>query len=275
MSVNIISNSNPYVLDYVADRTDKLPALTRKNANFIEAVVHLDSNYAKDLEINPPSEGYDPEVNAESSNSKYCGSTAYWFEEMKKPNCNFRECVLGAVIAIDSTNSTHLEAAILGRKSMRDVICMNCEDWHGLVEMLNVPFNPTNHNHIISLLTVKTIAKKDGGARYNISFATKFCAYAALFLDAQIKYSKYDNIVSDALPTYVKVYLGETKNAREYKINEYQRRNLDDDGNYQYRLDVYAKYENAISRILNELREDGIYLTREEFDHVVWYGLKG
>ena len=120
-----------------------------------------------------------------------------------------------------------------------------------------------------------TSTKKDGGARYNISFATKFCAYAAIFLESQIKYSKYDNIVSDALPTYVKVYLGETKNAREYKINEYHRRNLDDAENYQYRLDVYAKYESAISRILNELSKDSIYLSREEFDHIVWYGLKG
>ena len=136
MRVKITSNENPYVLDYVAGRTDKLPALTRKNADFIEAVVHLDSNYAKDLEINPPSDGCDPELNVEASNGKYCGSTAYWFNEMKKTNCDFKKCVLGAVIAIDSTNSTHLEAAISGRKSMRDVICRNCKDWHGLVEML-------------------------------------------------------------------------------------------------------------------------------------------
>lgn len=275
MKVKITSSENAYVLDYVAGRTDKLPALTKKNADFIEAVVHLDSNYAKDLEINPPSNGYDPELNIESSNGKYCGSTAYWFNEMKKTNCDFKKCVLGAVIAIDSTNSTHLEAAILGRKSMRDVICRNCKDWHGLVEMLNVPFDSSNHNHIISLLAVKTIAKKDGGARYNISFATKFCAYAAIFLEAQTKYSKYDNIVSGALPTYVKVYLGETKNTREYKINEYQRRKLDDTENYQYRLEVYAKYENAISRILNELSKDSVNLSREEFDHIIWYGLKG
>lgn len=100
MKAEITSNENPYVLDYVAGRTDKLPALTRKNADFIEAVIHLDSNYAKDLEINPPSNGYDPELNVESSNGKYCGSTAYWFNEMKKPNCDFKKCVLGAVISL-------------------------------------------------------------------------------------------------------------------------------------------------------------------------------
>lgn len=275
MPVSIITNENPYVLDCVDGRTDKLPALTRKNADFIEAVVHLDSNYAKDGEINEPSPGYEPEDNAESSDGMYCGSTAYWFNEMRKPDCNFRRCVLGAVIAIDSTNSTHLEAAILGRKSMRDIICRYCNSYRDLVNMLNIPFTASNHNHLISLLTAKTIAKKDGGARYNISFATKFCAYAAIFLNSQIKYSKYDNIVSDALPVYAKIYLNETKNKREYKINEYQTKELDDEGNYQYRLDVYEKYELTISRILNELRSDKIYLTREEFDHIVWYGLKG
>lgn len=117
--------------------------------------------------------------------------------------------------------------------------------------------------------------KKDGGARYNVSFAAKFCAYAAIFLESPIEYSKYDNIVSDALPKYVKVYLGEAKNACEYKINEYQKRKLDDAANYRYRLDVCAEYENVISKILNELSKDGVYLSREEFYHIVWYGLKG
>jgi hypothetical protein len=273
MKVEIIHSENPYVMDYVAERL-KMPALTRKNADFIEAVVRLDSNYAKDFEIHEPSENYDPEENAESSHGKYCGSTAYWFSELMKTNCNFRKCILGAVIAIDRTNTTHLEASYDGRKTMRNIICDYCNDYHDLVRMLEVPFKRDKHNHLISLLNQKTIAKKDDGARYNISFATKFCTYAAIFLDSQIRYSKYDNIVSDALPTYSKVYLGESKNAREYKINEYQRRNLDDNGNFQYRLDVYGKYESAISRILNELRADGIYLTREEFDHIVWYGLK-
>ena len=49
----------------------KRPALTRKKANFIEAVIHLYPNYAKDSYINEPSVGYDPEVYAESSNGEY------------------------------------------------------------------------------------------------------------------------------------------------------------------------------------------------------------
>ena len=51
MAIKVISKPDPYALDYVDGRPDKLPALTRKNADFLEAVVRLDSNYAKDLEI--------------------------------------------------------------------------------------------------------------------------------------------------------------------------------------------------------------------------------
>lgn len=274
MAVDIITSENPYILDYLPG-DKKRPALTRKNADFIEAVIHLDSNYAKDYYINEPSVGYDPEIYAESSNGKYCGSTAYWFNEMKTPNCNFRKCVLGAVIAIDSANSTHLEASVSGRKTMRDIICNKCNNYLDLIDMLNTLFKPLNHNHLIALLTTKTISKKDGKIRFNISFATKFCAYASIFLNSKIQYSKYDNIVSDALPYYSEIYLNEHEKQNEYKINDTQRRKLDEEGNFQYRLNVYSDYQKKINRIIEKLKSDGINLTIEEFDHIVWYGLKG
>lgn len=273
MAVDIITSENPYVLDYLLG-DKKRPALTRKNADFIEAIVRLDSNYAKDSYITNPDAGYDPEINAESSNGKYCGSTAYWIDEMKKPNCNFRKCVLGAVIAIDSANSTHLEAAVSGRKTMRDIICNKCNNYLDLIDILNTPFEPTNHNHLIALLTNKTISKKDGKVRFNISFATKFCAYASIFLNSKIQYSKYDNVVSDALPYYSEIYLNEHKDLKEYKINDNQRRKLDEEGNFQYRLNVYSDYQKTINRIIEKLKSDGINLTIEEFNHIVWYGLK-
>ena len=47
MSISIVNSDNPYVLDHIEGK-DTMPALTRKNADFIEAVVRLDSNYAKE-----------------------------------------------------------------------------------------------------------------------------------------------------------------------------------------------------------------------------------
>lgn len=273
--INIIKNSNHYVLDYVDGRNDKLPALTRKNADFIEAVVRLDPIYARDLNIVKPSKGYDPDENAESAKGMYCGSTAYWFSEMKKPDCDFKKCVLGAIIAIDSTNKTHLEASEHGRKTMRDIICKHCNNYHDLVSMLNRQFNASDKSHIISLLSINTKAKKGDGDRYNISFATKFCAYASSYLETEIKYSKYDNIVSDALPIYVSLYLDEEKDDDVYKINPYKlRKFVDDDEKFKYRLSVYEKYSCDISKIINKLNDDNIVISRVEFDHIIWYGYR-
>lgn len=280
--VKIIEGANPYELDRV-ETSNGVVALTRKNADFIEAVVRLDSNYGDDLIIKEPSKGYDPESNAQKSSKKNRGSTAYWFGEMQKPNCDFSRCVLGAIISIDITNSTHLEAAyfldqsgnkVPCRKRMRDIICSQCSNCQELVDLLNQLFEPKNHNHLISLLTAKTVSKKGGKPRYNISFATKFCAYASLFLKANNKYSKYDNIVSDALPKYEEIYLGRKKRTKEYKIEHNKLKNKSDAENYQYRLDVYANYAKTIDDILEFLNTTGVSLTKEEFDHIVWYSFK-
>lgn len=151
---------------------------------------------------------------------------------MKKPNCNFRKCVIGAVIAIDSANLTHLEAAVSRRKTMRNIVCEKCNNYLDLIDILNTPFKPSNHNHLIALLSTKTFSKKDGKVKFNISFATKFCAYASVFLNSKIQYSKYDNIVSSELPYYSEFYLQETKKLNEYKINDTQRRKLNEEGNF-------------------------------------------
>ncbi len=282
--VKIVSDANPYVLDKVDSSTEKkkITALTKKNADFIKAVIRLDSNYGDDFVSKSPAKGYDPE-NAKSTNKKNRGSTAYWFYEMKKNGCDFKKCVLGAIISIDSTNSTHLEAAyfekqdgtkVSCRKGMRDIICDKCSDYKDLLQMLDQPFDAKNPDHLISLLTEKTFQIKDGKPRYNISFATKFCAYASFFLGATIKYPKYDNVVSDALPKYEKIYLNRKKKLKEYKIDHNKAKTMSDDKNYQYRLDVYDKYSKTISEILKALKSDNINLTEEEFDHIVWYSMK-
>ena len=206
------SYKSPYVLDTIKNN-ESVTALTKKNAEFIEAVVHLDSNYGSDLnKNNKPANGYDPELyddpNKSFSRDKR-GSTAYWFNQTAQGNADFRKCILGAIIAIDSVNSTHLDASqksstdnTTGRKAMRDIICDCCKDFNGLVEKLNQPFDASTPDHLICLLTGGMVSKKDKNHRYNISFATKFCAYAAMFLGSEVKkrYSKYDRVVANALP---------------------------------------------------------------------------
>ena len=114
--------------------------------------------------------------------------------------------------------------------------------------------------------------KNKNGNRFNISFASKFCAYASKFLNCEIEYSKYDNVVSAALPKYVEIYLNEKVKLSEYKISY----NNDDSMNTKLKriLYIYKKYSIVISKILETIKQDGIEITKEEFDHIVWYGMK-
>lgn len=268
--VQIKSSSDPYELDYVIVKKDiKLPALTEKNARFIEAVVRLDSNYARDFCENEPDSEFDPEINAQDAKGKYCGSSAYWFKKMKEDGTNFKKCVLGAVIAVDTVNSTHLEACNNGRREARDIICDYCHNCEDLVKKLNVPYS-ADKNHILSLLCQPMDAKNKKGKRYNLSFASKFCSYAAELLNANLRYSKYDDVVSDILPLYADVYLGRKYPKGAFKIKYGQKGDV-----LQQRLDLYSKYDKCIDDILNTLKGEKIFLKKEELDHIIWYGYKG
>lgn len=268
-SVKIISSKNPYILDYIADQHENVPALTRKNADFIEAVVRLDSNYANDLAITKPDHGFDPEEHAGNSNGMYCGSTAYWFDQMQN-NSDFRRNVLGAVIAIDRTNSTHLEACANGRIEMRNIICGCCNNYRDLIDKLNDRFSSDNHNHMIALLTQPIQSKGKEGKRYNLSFATKFCSYASTFLNASRHYSKYDNVVSAALPMYGRIYLGMNIPKGAFKIIPHPK-----EDKFEHRLKVYEKYAGCIEKIIAKLQSDNINISKDELDHIIWYGYKG
>lgn len=268
-SVKIISSKDSYKLDYIADQKDRIPALTRKNADFIEAVVRLDSNYANDLAITGPDRGYDPEEYAENSNGMYCGSTAYWFDRMKQ-NSDFKRNVLGAVIAIDRTNSTHLEASVNGRIAMRNIICEYCNNYEDLINKLNEKFFSGNYNHLIALVSQPLRSKRKKEKRYNLSFATKFYSYASTFLNESSRYSKYDNVVSAALPMYAGIYLGMKIPKGAFKIKTNPK-----EDKFNHRLKVYEKYADCIEKIIETLQSDDIIISKDELDHIIWYGYKG
>ncbi len=266
MTLNIIHSDNPYIMDYL-NEAKTMPALTRKNADFTEAIVGLDSNYAKDSKIIPPDDDFDPELNASKAEGKFCGTTAYWFNEITKPESDFRKCILGAIIAIDTTNSTHLEAAENGRIVMRDRIVKHYHDLSGLIAALLTELNG-NANHPIVVLTAGIKAKGKDGIRYNISFASKFCSYACAYLNLSISYSKYDNVVSAALPEYELSYLGRTVKKGKYKVKQYVK------NRFEHILEVYGNYAECIEAILSTLGDDN-EMTKDELDHIIWYGYKG
>lgn len=273
MSPIIISDKDPYVLDYIKGY-DKIPALTHKNSNFIEAVVRLDSNYAKESSLVPPDQGFKPDTHVNHAKGLYSGSSKYWFDAMVKGTEPFDTALLGAIIAIDRSNSTHLEASNGGRLEMHDRIIKKCTNHHDLENMLNQKFRAGDKNHLISILSQPVPAKR-GGVRCNVSFASKFCNRAAAFFKCNREYSKYDNVVSDALPTYAEIYIGGKYKKSEFKIDYNKQKKLSNADKARYRLSVYEKYIDCIGNIIDELKKGNIQMSRDEVDHIIWYGFKG
>lgn len=235
--MKIKRSENPYVLDRI-DNGQKTVALTRKNATFIEAVVELDSRYGK-VKIGD------------------------FFENMLNGS-DFEECLINVVTEIDKTNSTRLESGENARKEMVNRILSLCSNVDELKNELLKEFSVNNKEHILWKLTDKIKAKKKDGHRYNLSFATKFCSYASIHLNLGDLYSKYDGVVSRFLPTYSEIYLNE-KTAKGHFLVKQNKRNLDDI------LNLYATYSDCINSILNVLEKDDIKISRNEFDHIIWY----
>ncbi len=266
-NVKIIHDSNPYDMDMI--KGEGIAALTKKNSNFIEAVLKLDSNYKRESEVFKPDEKFDLKEHSSNAKGLYCGSTQFWFDEMskKESNYDYKQCVLGAVISIDRSNSTHLETTKNGRQKMADIISNECPDLKTLKEELGKPFKSNDNDHLISKM-LNGVFNTNGKDMYYLSFASKFCSCAAECLNTEVKYSKYDNVVSVALPTYYKIYCKKTVKKTEYKVDYSVKEKC------KHRLEIYENYSNAIGEILKSLDAKN-RLTRDEFDHIIWYGMKG
>lgn len=270
IDMEIIKYENPYLLDRAVykEKAIDVPALTKKNSLFIEAIVRLDSNYNLDSdETKNNDDGFDPILNVSSANGRFCGSSKYWLTLIKNSKSfeEYRRAVYGAVVSIDTFNSTHLEATLDGRKKMAEIIISNYPSFEELKEALVRPFNKNDSKHIISKLSIPLEARRKGTARCNLSFASKFCSYASLCLLDEDHYSKYDSVVSDMLPFYMELYLGKKLRKNYYKVKA---------STHEEWLRVYEIYSNDIGEILSLEDIKNNEITREKFDHIIWYSNK-
>lgn len=269
----IIKENGTYELDlydYDGIKVD-VPALTSKNIDFIEGVIRLDSNYKNDSDINKaPDPSQDLTVDFENITNKYIGSIAYWFGQMKQGE-DFNKCLKGVIVAIDRTNSTHLEASEDGRQTMFEIIVNKCQNVYDLMcelDKVNADGTVLPASLIIEMSNGIKASGKEGFWR-NLSFASKFFAYADLNLNNKTRYSKYDNIVSNHLHYYVEIILNDKAFiTRHIKLN-----NKSSDDNI---LSVYNTYASYIGKIINEANKNCTVnnLNRNTFDHLVWYGFK-
>ena len=251
-----VEASKKYNLEYETFDGITLVKLTKDNVAKVESIIRTDSNYSSFKEANYDNKKYSP----------------YWIREMGKhlriidgeaEEKDFKKIVANVVKKIDKENGTHLTADCKkdenGRikESAIDFMVtqiIDCYDKKTLLDYLKKPDFSCEKN-LIDILSAPTGVKNEKGRRH-LSFASKFCHYSCYHLfsgeEEQDNYSIYDRFVREALPFYLK----------KYKINNIK---ITDKS-------TYKEYQQAIDAILEKADEK---ISRNGFDHLVWYYFKG
>ena len=226
-----------------------LAKLTSNNVAIVEAMIRNDSAYIKSTDIKAV-----PKFNKKNK-MVYGGSSAYWMTllkdvliENKDVDYTYEDIIKGVVEAVDRENSTHLNADNCGRTEIINRICM-----FDRAEFIECLMNPEYENMKL-IYEIARVTSAKCRARTNLSFASKFCHYACFYIfentEYQDNYSIYDNILRTVLPMYLEYY----------GITEH------------YDLTDYRQYRSAVDMIRNV---SGIEISRNGFDHLLWYYHKG
>lgn len=245
--------------------------LTQDNVARVEAMIQMDSSYAQTGNI-------DAAPYKRSNGTIYNGSTAYWMTQMKdilvdgyafsRDNHCLAQVFKKAIIAVDSDNSSHLNVGN-GRSLFYDNL-IRVYSTGQFVKLLKLKNNKSKAAIIKSLNPeVPVMAQRKNGQSYsynrtNYSFTTKFCHYACYYMfegqPEQDNYSIYDNVLGNALVHYAKHY------GISNQGNDYTFKNFDD----------YGVYSNVIDQIRKKAEEEtGYLISRNGFDHLLWYYHKG
>lgn len=236
------------MIEEVPYKNVTLARLTRENVAIVEAMIRNDSAYIHSSDINAGP------VYKRNNDVKYGGSTAYWMTQLKfffeniPTNHSYNEIIKGAVEAVDRENSTHLNADKVGRYEITKRI--QEFDRTELIECLRNP----DYKDMLLIREISRVTSAEHKARCNISFASKFCHYACFYIfegtEHQDNYSICDSILKAVLPMYLDYY----------KIDQ------------KYCLDDYRQYRMAVDRIREA---SDIKISRNGFDHLLWYYHKG
>jgi hypothetical protein len=164
------------------------------------------------------------------------------------------------VCAIDRENSTHLSASGTkkGCNEGRQIVARVIADIPNLIDRLYAG-DAELVNYISSAVP----------KRNNFSFASKFCTYVsrAIFEDAKRdNYCIYDKVLCNSIPYYAWLFLKENHTSRLKSTIEKEYKSVRN----------YAGYRDLIDRIRIKNFEITQYLiSRENFDHLLWYYYKG
>ncbi len=235
----ISNNVNPYEFDLDCNG---FPALTEKNFLFVKALIDNDSNYRAPDDL--------------SKN----------YKKLLKSNFpKTYEQILSVVTLIDKYDSTHLSSEGRNFKTYnkgREITAKKIEDLtvnsnleqkllNGRTEPIHIIANAVNESHL-KVLGVE-------GGKYNISFASKYCAYVSKYALKKDNYCIYDRVLGEILPYYAKMYCNED-------IKKVTIKNQSDYNDYKMRIDEI---------ICSAAEKTGYKASYKQFDDLLWYYFKG
>ena len=219
-----------YQLDSFKFESEKYPTLSKKNRDFVEAILSIDSNYRQ----------YTNNTINHHIYKNIKDPLSEIFKRLNDENENFKTNLLKIIVLIDTSNSTHLSASFYtgddnsefvtinnkeynvlnGLKEMRDRITKSIHNASELIETIKRPFDPYDKNHIFNIMNEPTIKREKNkkynevnetyiqkNKKFNTSFVSKFLSYCYSYLiGSDNMYSKYDNVVAKYLPIYYAYY---------------------------------------------------------------------
>lgn len=241
------------------------PLLTPRNVAFVEAIIKIDSTYRK---AGDEKQEHTP---------RYCGSPAYWLVQLREllssanpKDDDFKSIIEGAVKALDTANSTHLNSDNVGLEQITTRIC---EYYKNNPRKLKEDLKTRESaKELFCKIAQKTVlsetqenSEKKYHARENFSFASKFCRNASYYLfegeEQNDTFSIYDSVLAQAVRIYSLYYLGEDCTL-EYKGQD-----------AETMWSEYCNYCDIIDKIREKCGEEQI--SRNGFDHILWYYFKG
>lgn len=298
---------NKYYSELKFHGNDEKLRLTQGNAEFIEAVLMIDSRYKNSTnpEIRPNVKYIDYLAGKEKKYNetlKHCGSSAFWIKQLveilesqeginhkvkvklenkKKNNETIEEekeldlntILYCTVCAIDRENATHLSAhkskEKVGRKNVTNKL------YNLIVEKGTKAFKDMllrdNDFYLVGYITVPKEPEKEN---YHYSFATKFCKYVSRALNSD-KYYIYDNVIITSIGYYIKKSKLDKKytpTMLEFEKDKYKTKS--EDVQYREISELYQNLHKCLDDIRKSEKEEERQVSRDSVDHIIWYSNK-
>ena len=306
---NELEESKQFYFDTYKDNNSVVELSTR-NVYLAEAMFKNDSAYLKANDENGyPTKKCLKEITKEYkinynynntelydrclSKGNYKGLSAFWFSELKKmnPHINnqsddkYKFILAGAAQSVDRENSTHLNSD----HQRCEIIGRLCE--YTPSGLYNLILYPEEKFELITVISDKTNPKDEKfSPRSNFSFATKFCHYYSYYIfkgNCRDNYSIFDNVLKNALPLYLKhfniclqEYYQEGMSSKINKIIKSNRyldflKYIGDSTYDDDELTKGKKYKIYLDIITNIIDKSEQKISRNGFDHLLWYYYKG